>query len=202
MTQEELAFTIRELKTDMHALKTNTQTLTSEWGEFLELEAARREDGVVEKRARAESESKRAADEAANWERGQTFFAKHGLKVASFIFSIITAGLAWYGSQIRGEIRAEQRAAAVDTGIQENTDNFTKFKDQTDDNITVLQRESVNQTLMIDEGFKRVDKIMVKATKLTEEDLPERPPEFKKAVDDAKALQVHTDKFEKKEQKP
>lgn len=202
MTEAELTATVRELKTGM-------DTLTSEWGHFLKIEADRREDDALVRRKKESSDSQKAAAEVSDWEKKQTFLAKHGMKLAGFIFSIVTAGLAWYGSQIRSEIQGEQRAKAVETNIQKNTDAIATFKDETfedfktetQEDINVLQRESVNQTLMIDEGFKRVDKVMIKATKLKEEDLPDLPPEFDDAVKSAKALKTHTEKFGK-EKKP
>ena len=198
MTEADLISTVQELKTGMN-------NLTQEWGQFLEIEAQRRQEDVVERRKRESSESQKAAAEVADWEKKQTFLAKHGMKILTLAFSAVTAGLAWYGSQIRSEIQAEQRAEKVETNIKTNTDNFTNFKDnefktfkeETQGDINTLQRESVNQTLMIDKGFDRVDKIMVKATRLKEEDLPEKPPEFEEAVTAAKKLKTHTEKFGK-----
>jgi len=48
---------------------------------------------------------------------------------------------------------------------------------------------------MIDEGFRRMDTILLKATKLKEEDLPQIPESFNTAVKDAKKLKLHADKF-------
>lgn len=200
MTEAELTTTVQELKSGM-------QVLTQEWGQFLEVEARRREEDALERRKRESSESQKAAAEVAEWEKRQTFLAKHGMKLATVIFSIVSAGLAWYGSKIRSEVQAEQREKIVETNIRKNTDNFTTFKDETfadfkkdtQGDINALQRESVNQTLMIDKGFERVDTIMIKATKLTEDDLPEKPPEFKEAVDNAKALKIHAEKFGKEQ---
>ena len=120
------------------------------------------------------------------------------MKIAGVAFSAVTAGLAWYGAEIRSEIQAEQHVKSVDDRIQDNTDNLKSFKEETNINIKALQKESVNQTLMINEGFRRVDKIMIKATKLTEEDMPEIPPEFRDAVEEAEALKIHAERFESK----
>jgi len=200
MTDEEMTATVRDLKSGM-------DMLAQEWGDFLKFEASRREEDAVVRRKKESSDSQKAAAEVADWERKQTFLAKHGVKLATVMFSIVTAGLAWYGSQIRSEIQAEERAKQVDESIETNAQSFSTFKDETfndfktdtDTDIKTLQRESVNQTLMIDEGFKRVDQIMIKATRLREEDLPDRPPEFDQAVKDAKALKTHNDKFGQKE---
>lgn len=193
MTEEELTATVRDLQTNM-------RNMSDEWGQWLRLEAQRREDEAAQRRRREASESQRAAQDAERWEKSQTFLSKHGAKVAGAIFAMVTSGLAWYGSQIRSEIQAEQRAEKVDKGIEKNTKDLSEFKETTKTDIKALQRESVNQTLMIDKGFDRVDKIMVKATKLKEEDLPEKPQEFKDAVEEAKALKVHADKFGKGKQ--
>ncbi len=186
-----------EMTTTVTQVKGTVDTLTQEWGEFLELEANRREEDAKRTRRRDASESQRAAADAEAWQKGQGFLSKHGTKLLTLLFLAVTSSLAWYGSQIRGEIKAETRIIEVDAGIESNKTGLTNLKSTTMTDIRVLQKESVNQTLMMDKGFKRMDKVMLKATKLTEEDLLkiEYPPEFKTAVEDAKALKVHAEKF-------
>ena len=190
MTSDEMTATVTEVKGTV-------DTLAEEWGEFLEMEANRREEDAVHRRKREASDSQRAAADAEAWQKGQSFLSKHGSKLLTFFFVVVTSGLAWYGSQIRGEIQAEARDTKVDTDIKANTDDLGAFKTTTKSEIRTLQKESVNQTLMMDKGFKRMDKVMIKATRLTEEDVEaiEYPPEFNTAVEDAKALKVHADKF-------
>ena len=190
MTDEEVTSTVTDLKTGI-------DQLTNEWGEFLEVEANRREEDAAHRRTREASDSVRAAADAEAWQKGQGFLSKHGAKLLTSFFVVVTSGLAWYGSQIRGEIQAEARDTRVDADIKTNTDDLGQFKTTTKKEIRTLQRESVNQTLMMDKGFKRMDTVMIKATKLTEEDVAaiEYPPEFNTAVEDAKALKVHADKF-------
>ncbi len=188
MTEEELHNSVLNLQTGMN-------TLTEEWGEFLQIEAGRRTDDATHRKRFEASESQKADTAAENWEKSQTFLNKHGAKILAGIFALITSGLAWYGSQIRGEIQAEQRAGQVDAGIQTNSADLSEFKKTTGTDIKRLQLESVNQTLMMDKGFKRMDKVMIKATRLKEDELPEYPPEFDTAVADAMALKTYAEKF-------
>lgn len=192
MTDAELHSTVLELKSGLN-------TLTEEWGEFLAMEARRVDENALQKRRREESDSQLAAQAADNWEKQQTFFKKHGVKLLGILFTVVTSALAWYGARIRSEIEAQQRERAVDEKIQTNTANLADFKETTETNIRVLQNESVNQTLMIDEGFKRVDKIMLKATRLKEEDLPGVSPGFEEVVKEARKRSIHADKFDKDE---
>ena len=77
MTEQELHATITELQSGMN-------TLTQEWGQFLQAEAKKREEDAVERRRRADSESQRAKIEAEEWQKKQSFLSKHGVKILSF----------------------------------------------------------------------------------------------------------------------
>lgn len=189
MTEDELRSTVMELRSGMEAL-------TQEWGEFLSIEVKKREDDVVERRKREQSESQRAKVEADEWQKRQTFMSKHGLKILTTLFTIASAGLAWYGSQIRGEIQAEQRAAAVDKNIEDNSRDLIEFKIETKNDISELQMDSVNQTIMIADGFERVDKIILASNpKLDDDKLPEPSPEFKEAAKNARKKKLNHEKF-------
>jgi len=117
----------------------------------------------------------------------------------SVAFAVISAGLAWYGSKIRSEIDAEQQAMRIETAINDNKNNLERFKNEAVGDIHELKMESVKQTLMIDQGFRRVDKLILKAhsKQLSEEDLPEVDPELQDAVKDARRKKEFIDKFGK-----
>lgn len=188
--------TEEELRTSVLELKNSVGTLTQEWGQFLNVEAQRREESAVERRNRAISESQKAAIEVEEWQKKQSFLSKHGVKIMGFLFAGISTGLAWYGSQIRSEIHAEQRAIEVDEGIASNTKGLADFQEEAKDDINELRLDSVNQTIMIEKGFDRVDKVILTAhTKMDVKDLPEVDPEFKETADEAKRLKLEHEKF-------
>lgn len=196
MTEEEISAVVRDLRSDL-------KNLSTEWGQFLQIEAGLREKESKARREHEQVDAARATLEVEEWQRRQTFLSKHGVKIASAVFAAASAGLAWYGAQIRAEIDAEQRARVIAESVEFNSSKidkfesltFKEFKESTREDIKALKRESVNQTLMIDEGFRRIDDIMIKATRLRKEDLPEMPPEFSDAVTSARALKIQNDKF-------
>jgi hypothetical protein len=174
MTQEEMGATISRLESSV-------SSLTEEWTEFLKVETQKRE-----------REDSKAIQEVEDWQKKQTFLNKHGAKIATFLFAAVSSGLAWYGSQIRSEIAAEQRAEEVDKSIQSNKSTFETFKKEefqpVKEDIQELQLDSVDQTIMIDKGFDRLDKTIIKAhpRQFPDEDaLPPPDPAFRKAADDA-----------------
>lgn len=180
MTEEEMGTTIRSLDSKIGEI-------ADEWTSFLKLEAKKRE-----------TDERKAVKEVDDWEKKQTFLHKHGTKILGFVFSAVTAGLAWYGSQIRAEIKAEQRAREVDAGIVANKDGLNEFKNETREDIHALQLDSVNQTIMIQKGFERMDKTVLKAHPRQfedEGDLPPIDPIFKETADAAAAKKTHFDKF-------
>jgi len=196
MTEEELNATVRDLRDEL-------RSLASEWGQFLQMESELREKESESRMRHERVDEARATAEAEEWQLRQTFLAKHGMKIASAAFAAASAGLAWYGSQIRSEIDAEQHAKYVAESVESNSKKieqfesktFEEFKHSTKEDIKALKRESVNQTLMIDEGFRRIDTIMIKATRLKEEDLPPMPDEFSSAVKSARKLKIENEKF-------
>lgn len=121
----------------------------------------------------------------------KTFIAKHGAKIAGVLFAGVTAGLAWYAADIRSGIQAEHRSLEVDQAIKTNSANISDLKESTTRDIRALQKDSVKQTLMMNEGFLRQEKILLKATKLNEKDLPKIPDEFEDAVKSAKELEEY-----------
>lgn len=184
MTNEEVGAAVRRLNESMGSL-------TDEWTEFLRTE--------MDKRA---ADSEIAERQAENWKKSQSFIGKHGGKILAFFITAASSGLAWYGAQIRSEIQAEQRAKKVDKAIAGNKASFAEFKEkeftQVKEDILDLQVESVNQTIMIDKGFQRLDKTMVRAFPREfpdEESLPKQDPEFRKAADDAAAKKLMYDKY-------
>jgi len=184
MTQEEMGVTIQKLETSM-------SSLADEWTEFLKIETQKRE-----------REDSRAIEEAEAWQKKQTFLNKHGAKIAAFLFTAVSSGLAWYGSQIRSEIAAEQRAKEIDASIQSNKTTFETFKEEefqpVKEDIQELQMDSVDQTIMIDKGFDRLDKTIIKAfpRQFPDEDaLPPPDPAFRKAADEAAEKKTYYEKF-------
>lgn len=180
MTEEEMGATIRNMDSRIGEI-------ADEWTAFLKLETQKRE-----------TDERKAVDEVEAWEKRQTFLNKHGTKILGFIFTAATAGLTWYGSQIRGEIKAEQRAKEVDDSIVANKENLDSFKIEAKEDINALQLDSVNQTIMIEKGFERMDKTVMKAHPRQfpeEKDLPPVDPAFKEAADAATAKKKHFDKF-------
>jgi len=188
MTQDEIRSTVDRLESGMNSL-------TDEWTEFLRIET----------RKRAEAEIK-AVEEAENWQRKQTLIHKHGGKILSVLFAGISSSLAWYGAEIRSDIQAQQRSEKVEASIEENKSNFKDFKDRefskVKEDIEELQLDSVNQTIMIYEGFDRMEKTLLKAHpgKFPNEDsLPPKSPDVKKAADEAIKRKTYYEKFGKLE---
>lgn len=190
MTQDELSASVNEIKNGF-------LTLSQELAEIKKLEISRYKEEAEEKKSREEADRQRMERELAEWQSRQTFIGQHGTKILSAAFAIVSAGLAWYGSQIRSEIDAEQRAIKVESAISQNKSNLEEFKKDAKKDIEELQLDSIKQTIMIDEGFKRVDKVILMAhpRNLKEEDLPEVEPEFKEAVDDARRKKEFIDRF-------
>lgn len=180
MSEEEMGTTLRNMDSRI-------AEIADEWTNFLKLE--------TQKRA---TDERKAVEEVNAWEKSQTFLNKHGTKILGFLFTAVTAGLTWYGSQIRSEIDAEQKAKAVEESILANKENLNRFKEEAQDDIHALQLDSVNQTIMIQKGFERVDKTFMKAYPRQfpeEKDLPPVDPAFKKTADAAAAKKTHFDKF-------
>lgn len=180
MTEEEMGATLRHMDSKI-------AEIGDEWTSFLKLE--------TQKRA---TDERKAVDEVEAWEKRQTFLNKHGAKIMGIIFTASTAGLTWFGVQIRSEIKAEQRAQTVDDSIVANKKNLDDFKLEAKEDIHTLQLDSVNQTIMIEKGFERMDKTVMKAHPRQfrdEEDLPPVDPAFTEAADAATAKKKHFDKF-------
>jgi len=190
MTQDELSASV-------HEIKSGFLTLSQELAELKRLEISRHKEELAEKEKREVSERAKIERELAEWQSRQTFIGQHGTKILSVLFAVVSAGLAWYGSQIRSEIDAEQQAIKIETAINQNKTDLKTFKDEATKDIEELQLDSIKQTIMIDEGFKRVDKVILMANprRLKEEDLPEVEPEFKEAVDDARRKKEFIDRF-------
>lgn len=167
----------------MDDLESEVRTLSGQFKAFLERDEKRREEERRFIRKLRDSQEHQAAIDADSWQKSQTFISKHGGKVASFLVTAAVAFVTWYGSQLRSEINLEQRANQVDTTIQQNSADIRQLK-----------IESINQTIMIDEGFRRFDKILLKSQGLTEEDVGEFPKSFE---DLAKNARKQKDMFEK-----
>ena len=166
------------------------KSMGSDFKRLLEGMAADREgrDASVTRASRIDAEHLR---------KSKTFLGKHGPKLIAAIFTIVTTGGAWYGSKIRSEIDAEQRAVTVDLGIKTNATDIEFL----DEDVGKLQNESVNLTLMIDKGFRRQDDILVSSGRVDKDDIPDYAPEFKEAVDSAKALKVYNSKYGEKKKR-
>lgn len=202
MTDDELRATVRDLNAGM-------ATLGQEWKGFLDMEIQRREADATRQRKHEDSESNRAAmdsdkaqADADSWQKSQTFFGKHGTKILSLTFAGVASGLAWYGGEIRSEMDSQQRAIAIDkdigensTGLIENAMADAEFKAEAKATHRALKDASVDTTLMMDKGFRRMDTVMLKASRLNEKDLPEYPPEFNNAVEAAERLKLLNEKF-------
>lgn len=156
MTQDELSASV-------HEIKTGFLTLSQELAELKRLEISRYKEDTEDKKSREEAERQRMERELAEWQSRQTFIGQHGTKILTAVFAIVSAGLAWYGSQIRSEIHAEQQAIKIESAINKNKENLDTFKDDAKKDIEELQLDSIKQTIMIDEGFKRVDKVILMA---------------------------------------
>lgn len=182
MTEEELSASIGGLRSDM-------ATLTDEWTAFLRLESTKRETA-----------DNKAVDEVDRWERQQGFLNKHGPKIASLAFAAMASGLAWYGAQIRGEIHAEQRAANIDANISSNKTNFNSFKSSAEGDIQDLQLGDIEQTIMMEAGFERLEKAITVAhpNQLGDDDsLPPLDPTYEKTASDARTKKAYYDKHGK-----
>lgn len=186
MTQEEISITIQHMEEKL-------SSISSGWEKFLKSELDKRDQ-----------EKSKALDDADRWQKKQTFINKHGAKIAAFVFACISSGLAWYGAQIRSEIQAQDRAEEIDQSIESNKANFEKFKNQefspVKNDIEDLQLDSVNQTIMIDKGFERLDKTIMKAHPRefpNKESLPSIEPEFEEAANKAAQKKLYYEKFGK-----
>lgn len=180
-------------------LKSNFLSMSQDIAELKRLEISRLNSEAKDKEIRDASERAKLERELAEYQSRQGFISQHGAKILSVAFAVVSAGLAWYGSKIRSEIDAEQQAMRIETAINENKNNLERFKNEAVGDIHELKMESVKQTLMIDQGFRRVDKLILKAhpKELSEEDLPEVDPELQDAVKDARRKKEFIDKFGK-----
>jgi len=184
MTEEEMSATVRDLKDGM-------SSLSNDFTNFLKLESDKHQ-------AAKDAATSKANTEVEEWEKGQTFLKKHGTKIATFLITVLTSGLAWYGAEIKSEIHAEQRAEKVDKAIETNRADFDEFTRTSDAADRTLQMDSVNQTIMIEEGFKRFDKVVLEAHPRQfkdESDLPPIEPAFTEAATAARKKKLHYDKF-------
>lgn len=183
----------------LNDLKSNFLSISQDIAELKRLEISRLNSESKEKESRDASERARMERELAEYQSRHGFISQHGAKILSVAFAVISAGLAWYGSKIRSEIDAEQQAMRIETAINDNKNNLERFKNEAVGDIHELKMESVKQTLMIDQGFRRVDKLILKAhsKQLSEEDLPEVDPELQDAVKDARRKKEFIDKFGK-----
>ena len=168
----------------MDDLEGQVRTLSGRFDAFLKRDEEKHERERKELEVLRNSHKQQAALDAERWQKSQTFVAKHGGKIVSFIAAVALAFLTWYGTQIRHEINIEQRNNDVDALIHTNAADIRQLK-----------IESINQTLMIDEGFRRVDKILVKSQGISEEDLPEYSQEFKDLSKDARAKKEMFERF-------
>jgi len=169
------------------SLELSVQSLTDEWTEYLKSESQRRCE-----------EAARSSREVDEWERSQSFLNRHGAKLFGGLATALSAGLAWYGAQIRADIDAENRAGEVDKSIGQNRKDLEEFEKEAREDIRELQIDSVNQTIMIQKGFDRLDKTMIKAfpRQFPDEDsLPPIDPEFKSAADAAAKKKLRFDRF-------
>lgn len=184
MNQEEMSLSIKNLEAKV-------SSISDKWEKFLSFEMEKRE---LEKR--------QASDDAERWQNKQKFLNKHGAKLATFIFALISSGLAWYGSQIKSDIEAEDKARQLDTGIEANKRSFEKFKEEefapVKKDIENLQLDSVYQTIMIEKGFGRLDKTIMKAYPKvfpTKDSLPDVDPGFEKTAKEAGQKKMYYEKF-------
>ena len=185
-----------ELLQSIDALRESFAGLSSEIYEIKKGHAQQKEIENKNIEKSQELERQKLERELSEWQSAQSIWKQHGMKIMTGLFAVVSAGLAWYGSQIRSEIDAEHKAIQVDKSISENRKDIEIFKKQTAEDIHELKRQSINQTIIIDEGFKRVDKIILKAhTKLKEDDLPEVSPEFEEAVGEARESKRYIDRF-------
>lgn len=182
MTEEEMGSTIRNMDSRIGEI-------ADEWTSFLKLETQKRE-----------TDERKAVEEVNAWEKSQTFLNKHGTKILGLLFTAVTAGLTWYGSQIRSDMNAEQKAKVVEANIAANKADLTAFKGEAREDIQGLQVDSVDQTIMIQKGFERMDKTMLEAHPRQFPDasaLPEIDPAFTAAAEAAAKKKIHYDKFGK-----
>ena len=153
MTEEELGAQVGHLRSDI-------STLVDEWTQFLKLE--------VDKRTTNEQDAVKASEKAASdsdeWEKNQTFLKKHGPKLLGLAFTAVTACLGWYGSLIRSEINAEQQSKKIDTDIAANKTSieatqtsFEDFKTTTGSDIEDIRIDNIDQTIMMEAGFDRIE---------------------------------------------
>lgn len=95
------------------------------------------------------------------------------------VVTLFCAFLGWYAKRAVDEYKFEQKQAEVDKSIQKNTQK-----------ISGLESMTIDLIFMTEKGFDRIDELMVKATGMSEEELPPKPPEIKKAVEEAKTLKI------------
>lgn len=196
MTEEELGAQVGHLRSDI-------STLVDEWTQFLKLEVDKRTTNERE----AVRASERASSDSAKWEKNQTFLKKHGPKLVGMAFTAIAAGLGWYGSLIRSEINAEQQAEKIDTDIAANKTSieatqtsFEDFKTTTGSDIEDIRIENIDQTIMMEAGFKRQEQAMITAhpRQLPDEaSLPTVDPAFTTTASAARRDKAYYDKHGK-----
>lgn len=204
MTEEELGASIGHMRTDI-------STLMDEWTQFLKIEADKRTTNEQS----AVNEFNRAAEESDKWEKNQTFLKKHGPKLITLLITAITGGLGWYGSLIRSEINAEQQSKKIDTDIAANKTSieatqtsFDEFKTTTGSDIEDIRIENIDQTIMMEAGFKRQEQAMITAhpRQLPDEaSLPTVDPAFTSTASAARRDKAYYDQHGKlptKKKKP
>lgn len=176
-----------EITSSVKELQSSVRELTDEWTEYLRIETAKRHE-----------DKSRSAREADEWERSHTFIGRHGAKILGGLFTVVSAALAWYGAQIRADIDSENRANKIEVGIEDNKKNIEGFKEEATEDIRELQIQSVNQTIMIQKGFDRIDDTMLKAfpRRLPDrEALPPVDPEVRGWADDAARKKMRFERF-------
>lgn len=196
MTQDELSASVLGMKEEFSSFAKQLAELKRLELQRYQDEEERRKKQESEHERQVEIERRKAEQELSEWQEKQSFWSQHGSKILGALFAICSAGLAWYGAQIRAEIDAEQQAAEIERAIDENKRGLADFKQEAKEDIKELRRASVNQTLVIDEGFERIDKIILKVhpKQIDEDELPEAPLR-EKAVKEAKATKQYIDKF-------
>lgn len=196
MTHDELSASVSGMKEEFSSFAREIAELKRLEIQRYQDEEQRRREQKAEQEKQKEIERRKAEQELSEWQQKQTFWSQHGSKILGGLFAICSAGLAWYGAQIRAEIDAEQQAAEIELAIDENKRGLEEFKKEAKEDIKELRRTSVNQTLVIDEGFERIDKIILKVhpRQISEEDLPDAPLR-EKAVKEAKTTKRYIDNF-------
>jgi hypothetical protein len=196
MTQDELSASVLGMKEEFSSFAKQLAELKRLELQRYQDEEERRKKQESEHERQVEIERRKAEQELSEWQEKQSFWSQHGSKILGVLFATCSAGLAWYGAQIRAEIDAEQQAAEIERAIDENKRGLAEFKQEAKDDIKELRRTSVNQTLVIDEGFDRIDKIILKVhpKQIKEEELPDAPLR-EEAVKEAKTTKQYIDNF-------